>query len=219
LTFGRLAALHVLDTRQYRSDQPATLEAANDRARTMTGPDQEHWLIHGMSTARTRWNLLANQAQWSSNDRKIGPERAYDFDNWDGYRAQRRRLLEFFGTGRSENPVVLTGDRHATWVSDLRVDFEDPDSPAVATEIVGTSLTSFGDPDIKGFHAAYDPLMAESPHWRYIDNRRGYVLCELTPRDLTASLRAVDTIRASTSPIATAARFHVTAGAPGVWVG
>ena len=31
--FGRLATLHVLDTRQYRSDQPLTLEEAYDPAR------------------------------------------------------------------------------------------------------------------------------------------------------------------------------------------
>ena len=60
--------------------------------------------------------------------------------------------------------------------------------------------------------------MAESPHWKYIDDRRGYVLCDLTGQDLTADLRVVDTVAARTSPITTAARFRVTAGVPGVSV-
>jgi alkaline phosphatase D len=169
-----------------------------------------------MSGSRTRWNLLANQTQWSANDRTWGPGQTYEFDGWDGYRAQRRRLLEFFGTGAAANPVVLTGDRHATFVSDLRTDFDDPRSPVVGAELVGSSLTSAGDPDTAAFHANYDPLMAESPHWRYIDNRRGYVVCDLTAQSLTAALRVVDAVSVRTSAISTAARFRVQAGVAGI---
>jgi alkaline phosphatase D len=218
LTFGRLAAVHMLDTRQYRSDQPETLAQANDPARSMTGAEQERWLVRGMSRSGTRWNLVANQTQMASNDQETGPARTFDFDNWDGYRAQRRRLLEFFGSGRTANPVVFSGDRHATWVSDLRPDFDNPASPTVATELVGTSVSSEGDTDLAAFHAANDPIMAESPHWKYIDQRRGYVVCELTERSLVAALRVVDTVRAATASITTAAQFQVTAGRPGVTV-
>jgi alkaline phosphatase D len=218
LGFGQLATVHVLDTRQYRTDQAADLAGANDPARSMTGADQERWLIQGMSGSGTRWNLVANQTQMASNDETPGPARSYDFDNWDGYRAQRRRLLEFFGSGRSANTVVLTGDRHATWVSDLRPDFDDPTSPVVAAELVGTSVSSEGDTDQAKFHATFDPILADSPHWKYIDKRRGYFVCEVTPQHLTASLRVVDTVRATTARVTTAARFQVTAGVPGVSV-
>jgi alkaline phosphatase D len=215
LEFGRLASLHVLDTRQYRSDQATTIEQANDPARTMTGPEQEAWLVRGMSGG-ARWNLLANQVMWASNDRTAGPAQTFDLDNWDGYRAQRRRLLEFFGSGSTRNPVVLTGDRHATWVCDLKPDFDDPSSPVVGAELTGTSITSGGNADAAQFHATYDPIMAESPHWKYIDNRRGYVVCEVTEASLQASLRVVDTVLAPTASVATAARFEVVDGTPGV---
>jgi alkaline phosphatase D len=218
LPFGRLATVHVLDTRQYRSDQPATLEQANDPARSMTGADQERWLVHGMSTAASRWNLLANQVMWTSNDRTAGPAQTFDFDNWDGYRAQRRRMLEFFGSGRTSNPFVLTGDRHATWVCDLRPDFDDPGTPAVGAELTGTSISSGGNPDTDAFHRTYDPIKAESPHWKYIDNRRGYMLCTVTADRLEAALRVVDTVWAPTSAIRTAARFQVESGVTGVTV-
>jgi alkaline phosphatase D len=215
LGFGRLASLHVLDTRQYRSIQARNPAEANDPTRSMTGATQEEWLVRGMS-ADARWNLLANQVMWASNDRAAGPQQRFDFDNWDGYRAQRRRLLEFFGSGRTNNPVVLTGDRHATWVCDLRPDFDDPSTPVVGAEITGTSLTSGGDISVAAFHAYFDPIMAESPHWKYIDNRRGYVVCEVTETSLRAALRVVDTIVAPTATVATAARFEVVAGEPGV---
>ncbi|ROP28252.1 alkaline phosphatase D family protein [Couchioplanes caeruleus] len=216
LTFGRLAALHVLDTRQYRSDQPGTLAQADDPARTMTGAEQEQWLTAGMSYSDTRWNLLASQVMWASNDRTAGPAQSFDFDNWDGYRVQRRRLLDFFGSGATSNPVVLTGDRHATWACDLRPDFDRPDTPAVAAEITGTSISSGGDPDTAAFHRTYDPIKAESPHWKYIDNRRGYLLCELTADRLLASLRTVSTVWAPTAGVTTAAQFQVTAGRLGL---
>ncbi len=51
--FGDLMTMHVLDTRQYRSDQPANFDEANAPDRTMTGVEQEGWLVRGMSESRT----------------------------------------------------------------------------------------------------------------------------------------------------------------------
>ena len=218
LRYGNLAAIHVLDTRQYRSDQPADLAGANDPSRTMTGADQERWLVAGMTNSGARWNLLANQVMWASNDRKAGVEQAFDFDNWDGYRVQRRRLLEFFGSGRTSNPVVLTGDRHATWVCDLKPDFDDARSPVVGAEITGTSISSGGDQNSDQFHQVYDPIMAESPHWKYIDTRRGYIRCGVTAERLEATLRTVSTVRSHDATVASAAQFVVENGRPGVHV-
>jgi alkaline phosphatase D len=218
LRFGRLASVHVLDTRQYRSDQPATLADAGGPDLSMTGPDQERWLVQGLRSSGTGWNLLANQVMWASNDRQAGPDQVFDFDNWDGYRVQRRRLLDFFGSGQVANPVVLTGDRHCTWVCDLKPDFDDPASPVVGAEITGTSITSGGNPDTASFHRTYDPIMAESPHWKYIDNQRGYVVCDVTPERMLSSLRVVDTIWATTANVRTAAEFVVASGQPGITV-
>ncbi|GIJ72323.1 alkaline phosphatase D family protein [Virgisporangium ochraceum] len=214
LTFGDLATLHVLDTRQYRSRHAGSIERANEQSRTMTGGEQERWLLDGLASSATRWNLIANQTQLASVDHEAGPGEWWEWDNWDGYRAQRRRLLERLAT--VANPVVITGDRHATWVSDLRPDFDRPDTPVVGAELVGSSLTSEGDPDRDGFRRKWTPIMAESPHWRYIDNRRGYFVCDLTTEGLDATLRVVDTVRAPASPIATAGRFHVAAGVRGI---
>ncbi len=219
LRFGNLATVHVLDTRQYRSDQPTTLEEAMDPSRTMTGDEQEAWLLAGLERSGTRWNFLANQVMWAQNDRRAGPEQVFDFDNWDGYRVQRRRLLEFFGSGRTSNPVVITGDRHCTWASDLKPDFDDPHSPVVGVEITGTSISSGGDSDTVAFHNTYDPIMAESPHWKYIDNRRGYIVCDVTPQRMLSSLRVVSTVWQPTdTTVATAAEFLVEADRPGVTV-
>ncbi|TQS40812.1 alkaline phosphatase D family protein [Cryptosporangium phraense] len=210
LTYGQLATFHVLDTRQYRSPAPSTLEEAEDPARTMTGTAQEQWLLDGLARSGTRWNLLLNQVMWASNDRTAGPRESYDFDNWDGYRVQRRRLLERM----TPNTVVLTGDRHATFVCDLTTEHA-----VVGAEITGTSISSGGDADQSAFHRTFDPIMAESPHWKYIDNQRGYVLCEVGPEALRSGLRVVDTVRdPNGGTMRTAARFVVESGRPGIAV-
>ena len=61
--------------------------------------------------------------------------------------------------------------------------------------------------------------MAESPHWKYIDNRRGYMVCDVTADRLLAELRTVSSVWVPDgTTITTAARFVVEAGKPGVSV-
>ncbi len=214
--WGDLARIHVLDTRQHRTDQPVDLAGAEDPAATMLGAEQEAWLDHGLATSRARWDVVAQQTMVASNDRLAGPAERYDFDNWDGYRVARRRLLD--SLGRARNPVVVTGDRHATWVCDLQPDFRDPASPVVAAELTGTSISSGSDPDTAAFHATYDPIMAESPHWKFIDNQRGYMVCDLDRERWLTDLRLVSTVRAPEAAVSTFARFVTEDGVPGVHV-
>jgi alkaline phosphatase D len=216
LWWGDLLQVDVLDTRQYRSDQPADLAGANDPSRTMLGAEQERWLDDGLARSRTRWNLIAQQTMVAQNDRTAGPAETFDFDNWDGYRVPRQRLLA--SLGRVRNPVVVTGDRHATWISDLRHDFYDPASPAVAAELTGTSISSGGDSDPAAFHAVYDPIMADSPHWKFIDNRRGYLRCDLDPSRCLTDLRVVSTVLSQEATVSTFASFVTEDGRRGVEV-
>jgi alkaline phosphatase D len=217
LAFGDLVQLDILDTRQYRSDQPPSKDAAYDPTATMTGTEQERWLLQGLLRSRARWSVIGQQTMIAQNDRRAGPEEVYDFDNWDGYRVQRRRLLEVFGSDLVNNPVVLTGDRHATWVCDLKPDFDDPHSRVVGAELTGTSMSSGGDGNPTGFRTTYDPIRAESPHWKYADGRRGYMVCDVTREGMDVELRHPRTVRAPESGgISTIARFHLADGRPGV---
>ena len=212
--FGRLLDVPVLDTRQYRSDQATTLAEAEAPGRTITGKAQEKWLIDRLTKSPTKWNVLANQVMWAQNDRTAGPEESFDFDNLDGYRWQRKRLLEQFR--HVSNPVIMTGDRHATWACDLKTDFDHEGSEVVGAEFTGTSITSGGDADPVAFHKTYDPIMADSPHWRFIDNQRGYLIMEADRRRLTTKLRLVDTVTKRESKVRTAATFVVVDGVPGI---
>ena len=40
-------------------------------------------------------------------------------DAWDGYRQNRLRILNHLQTNNIDNTLILSGDSHANWVSDL----------------------------------------------------------------------------------------------------
>ena len=42
-----------------------------------------------------------------------------DLDAWDGYRANRARVLNHLYNNSIDNTIILSGDSHANWVSDL----------------------------------------------------------------------------------------------------
>ena len=42
-----------------------------------------------------------------------------DLDAWDGYRANRARVLDHLQQNNISNTIILAGDSHANWVSDL----------------------------------------------------------------------------------------------------
>lgn len=214
LDFGRLARLNVLDTRQFRSNQATSQEGAKDPALTMLGAAQKEWLLRGMHHSPTRWNLVASQIMMAETDLKVGEGKLWYYDAWDGYQAERNALMGEFADIR--NPVVLTGDRHLTMVSDLKADFADPESAVVGAEFVGTSIASGGDQDQAAFHKEWDPRMPDNPHWKFVDAHRGYHLFDIRRDGIDAQVRVAETVLEPDAASATLARLRVEAGDPGV---
>jgi alkaline phosphatase D len=218
--FGDLAELSVLDTRQYRTDQPCQdgfkprcAEALASTA-TLLGEQQERWLFEGLSRSQTRWNVLAQQVMMASFDVDPRPESdLYNLDQWDGYVANRDRLFQVLQQQKVANPIVITGDVHSSWVHDLKLDFQNPNSPTIGTEFVGTSISSgFGQESIARATAA----LPANPHTKFFNGAyRGYVLCEVTPKQWRTDFRAVANIADPKSPVSTLASFVVEDGKPG----
>ena len=99
LRYGRTADLSVLDTRQFRDDQTGTggwlpLDSTSlDPSRTITGDEQERWLLDTLGRSLSRWNVVAQQVAMAQLDRKTGPELELPMDTWNGYAASRDRVL------------------------------------------------------------------------------------------------------------------------------
>jgi alkaline phosphatase D len=218
-SYGALASFFVLDTRQYRTNQPCgdgrkvPCPEVFDPNATLLGPAQERWLFEGLDRSRARWHVLPQQVMLAKVDQTSGPDESYSMDQWAGYDAERVRVLEFLARRRPANPVVLTGDIHSNWVNDLTLDPRDPASPVVATELVGTSISSGGDgSDVQ---PRTPEILAENPSVKFYNNNRGYVSCELTPASLVAKYQIVDYVTRDGAPKRTRAEFIVQDGKPG----
>ncbi|HEX5106512.1 MAG TPA: alkaline phosphatase D family protein [Pirellulaceae bacterium] len=220
LDFGNLVNFFVLDTRQYRTDQPCgdgnkpQCDAALDPQATLLGDAQEKWLTAGLASSAAKWNLLAQQVMMARVDRIPGEMVAYSMDQWPGYEMNRRRLLKFFHERRISNPVVIAGDIHSNWANDLIADFDHLDSQVVASEFVGTSISSGGD----GARTPkdLDRLLAENPFVRFHNAERGYVRCTVTPERWQSDYQVVEYVTKKGAPLVTRASFVVEDGQPGV---
>jgi alkaline phosphatase D len=218
LAWGALATFHVLDTRQYRSDQLTEAfpggpqhPAVDDPSRTLMGDEQEQWLFRGLERSPARWNLLAQQTIMAQVDYENGPGLSVNHDQWDGYAVSRRRFLSFVEQADPANPVVLTGDWHSAWVNDLRMDFARPETPVLATEFVGTSISSSC-----GWAAAVKAAQPNNPHVRYLNpDLRGYIRLTLTPQTMRADYRVIPSGTETTAGAATDASWVVEHGRPG----
>jgi alkaline phosphatase D len=136
-------------------------------------------------------------------------------DGWDGYPMARQRLFDTLQKTRTENPLVLGGDVHTFYAGELRADFNKPaskDNPVIATEFVGTSVTSSSRPQQRT--AQY---VAMNPHIKYgRSDRRGYMLLEVTPKETRTRFMGLDEVRDPKTGQRELAAFRVRDGKAGV---
>ncbi|TWP45220.1 alkaline phosphatase [Lentzea tibetensis] len=215
--WGRLATFHMLDTRQYRDDQACGdgLKTCPERlnpTRSITGAAQEKWLLDGFRSSCARWDVLGQQVFFSQLDFMAGAGERNNMDAWDGYAANRDRVAAGFSSVR--NAVVLTGDVHAAWGADVKARWDDPASKTVGTELVSTSITSGGDGSEERPETA--AILAENPHVKYFNNRRGYVRTRFTSREVRADFRGLDYVSRPGAPVSTKASFVIEDRRPGL---
>ncbi|CDO72907.1 hypothetical protein BN946_scf185002.g92 [Trametes cinnabarina] len=165
---GKLLDLTMLDTRQYdrditdlyyntgirshapnlRSTTCASVKLtftividsiADVKNRSLMGTPQE-------SSSKKRdaiWRIVGQQIVFTQLN-----ESGFDVDAWDGYRANRQRILDHLYGEKIDNTIILSGDSHANWVSDLAHPNDtttyDPKTGkgAIGVEFAGTAVTS-----------------------------------------------------------------------------
>jgi alkaline phosphatase D len=107
-------------------------------------------------------------------------KQAYSLEKWTGYMHDRLSLVQFLADHHISNSVVLSGDIHSNWVNDLRVDDRRAETLIIATEFVGTSISTGGNGVDKP--AGYEELMADNPCVKFHNQQRGYLRCTITPK-------------------------------------
>lgn len=206
LRFGRLLELSMLDLRSYRDLQVSSRSAAiDDPARSILGRAQMSWLTNGLTSSETRWKIVGNPVMIAPvlipplDPQTTGAVTAllgipregipYNADQWDGYAADRRRLLDALRRDRVDNVVFITGDIHSSWACDIPVDPANyPGGGSVATELVGTSITSTNIDDMLNVPAntagvaVSSAFGATNHHVRWSEfDAHGYSVLTVTP--------------------------------------
>jgi alkaline phosphatase D len=200
LDFGSLLRMHVLDTRQYRTDQLCDANAAELIGAVLARVEhvhaqQEAWLGNGLDD-RASWHLLAQQVMvMPFAYPEVRAAGRINQDSWSGYPIARERLIRQIRERKLRNVVIATGDVHKHHAGVGPADARDLESPAVATEFVCTSISSDGDgTDLpKGWERA----PAENPHCPLINARRGFQIFDMSADQLRTDVWTVDKV---TSP-------------------
>ncbi|THZ24541.1 hypothetical protein D6C89_04862 [Aureobasidium pullulans] len=127
----------------------------DDAGRSLMGSQQENWFYKTLISSKKRgaaWRIIGNQIVFSRINITswFGTfENPYNEDQWDGYAKNRARTFQTLYDHDIGNNIMLAGDSHANWVSDLVWLEEHPyDSAtgegAVGVEFAGTAVTSSG---------------------------------------------------------------------------
>jgi alkaline phosphatase D len=91
---------------------PTCLAAIADPSRTMLGPRQYEAFTRDIARSTATWKVVVNEVP-------IQQYYALPYDRWEGYAAQRERLLRFL-QANVRNVVFLTTDSHANFVNEIR---------------------------------------------------------------------------------------------------
>ena len=214
--WGTLVDMSLLDTRQYRTDQAcgdAVLQTTPpcpevfDADRTLMGAEQKQWLYDRLGKGGATWNVLAQQVIMANSNLNGA---ILNFDQWDGYPAERDALLKHVADAKIPNFVVLSGDIHFAAVGNLLL--PGTSDTVVGSEFIDTSISSGGNVDpafvdvVKGIPGVVD---AELLH-------RGWTKHTVTPTTWMAEYRIVDNALVPTSTVSTSGTYVIDAGTPGV---
>ncbi len=240
LPLGANGELVLLDTRHDGRDRQvgAYLEdpaaALDDPQRRIMSTAQEEWLSDRLRQAPGAWRIVANQVLLSPLRFALPPALArladplglvvagsvMNPDQWDGYPAARRRLLEVIDEDAVGPVVVLTGDIHSSWAFDVPARAE-TGAPSVAVELVAPSVTSatfaqIVGPDSQLLSRGLTALAEDQlPHLRWADiQHHGYLEIGVHPERVQADWWHVEAVDDAQAGEHHAASWEVVAGDP-----
>jgi alkaline phosphatase D len=223
---GDLAELVVLDTRIAGRDEHADHEgspALDDPARTILGEEQAAWAHERIRDTTRPWCLVvsavvvnrmelpvpvgATLADATPSGYAVVDGTAICTDEWDGYPADRDRLVEAVAD-RGAGTVLLSGDVHSAWA------FEGPCSPdgtPVAVEFTAPCVTStpMARQLPKGWRRLAAGLAERLPEARWFElERHGFLLLDVEADQVRADWFSIDIEDPAARPDPAASWLH-----------
>jgi alkaline phosphatase D len=215
---GDLADLLLLDIRS-RRDEPSEEPGMSEPDRTILGDEQRTWLFDALERSTAAWRFLCSPSllsqTWCADPdenlamamgklKLMGPDgTGPDVDQWDGYPAERRRLLGHLREHGIVDTVVLSADIHVSMAAEVHErSYEQPVGEPLAVEFVSPSITSQNladkiklprhNPTSRRAEAAFVEAL-DHVHWCDMDSH-GYVVVDVDPTRVQAEWWHLDTV-------------------------
>ena len=203
LGYGDLIDFMVLDTRIVGRDEQ-DLSATSDPSRSLLGAEQFAWLSEQLTSSAAQWKVLVNQTIFAPVEVFGLPVNG---DAWDGYAAERQRLIDTVKMNGIDNFVVLTGDFHTAWSNNIPASGGNPGVEFVATSVTSPGLDIGGEFLVQLFN----------PHVRYLNlSAHGYLLMDFNAARAQGDHVFVNTLLARDPSASVGASWKVDAGTVGL---
>jgi alkaline phosphatase D len=134
IQYGDLMDLIMLDTRlegrEKQVDSITDPELFNPN-RTLLGQEQYDWFIDELGQSDAQWKVIGQQVIFSelnvgwfalfdpSGQTTFEDSEGLFVDIWDGYPAERSKIINYIDQNEIDNVVILTGDFHSTFAYDV----------------------------------------------------------------------------------------------------
>lgn len=199
IPMGNLADLIMVETRtEGREIQAGTTGVVvNDTNRTMMGHDELEWYKQQLSASTAKWKLIGNQVMFAPL-KVFGA--ALNQDQWDGYPAERDKIIRHITSNHIDNVAILTGDIHTSWANDI----PDPDATYNGSTGAGSAMVEFVCTSVTSgsfitFPVPANIITALIPHIKYAElSKRGYLLFDVTEPKVQGDWVYVNTITSRT---------------------
>ena len=185
LQWGDLVDLFMADTRIIGRDEQ-NANAIDDPDRHILGESQMDWLIDNMSTSTAQWKILGQQVMMGELEIPfIGIPPASE-DSWNGYRWERENFYDSVLVNNIENLVVLTGDIHTAWATNL-----EKGGTKVGVEFVCSSITTMNSPS----PVPANIITGANPHIKFAElTGHGYYILDINQQRVQTDFQWVGNI-------------------------
>lgn len=207
LTYGSLVDFIMLDTRLHGRDIQSGTSGATvtSTTRQLLGTDQFTWLGNRLDSSSAQWKIITQQVMLAPL--KVFGQ-AVNGDQWDGYPAERTRVLNHIINHNIKNVVVVTGDIHSSWANDIPTTTYNGTTGAgsAGVEFVGPSVTSPGMSIPLGASA----IQAANSHIKYAElSLHGFMIMDINTTRTQTDWYYINTIDQSSSAYTHAKSMYV----------
>jgi alkaline phosphatase D len=206
--FGKLARFILLDTRLQARDYQKI--PPNDTNKTMLGKKQLHWLFKQLLLARNdsvSWIFITQQVMFAPL--MIG-KKVINYDQWDGYQYERKKIIHFILKNNMNNVVIISGDVHTSWANEIFSDKKLRRKAFTIPEFITPSITS---PSMSKFQGKIANFLIPLIFWhvRYVDMyRKGYMILNITKDTVDAEWYYLKTIKTKNNKIIRKRMYEIT---------